>query len=167
MRYFAFGLSGSLAEDFVHRPQPLAAALAALMRSRIWDNPERKMQCFEGIRRAEWLDIRQRFLLARVVDTYVQLDEREEERFVAQLARAENKEVRHMVVTWEEALAESRAEGELQAAQGADLRAAERRFGPVPQAFEEKIRATQDLDRLYRILDQILEAESIDEIDLG
>lgn len=51
-------------------------------------------------------------------------------------------------------------------AQEADLRAAERRFGPLPQAFEEKIRATQDLDRLYEILDQLLEAESIDKIKL-
>ena len=135
-KYFAFGLSGSLAEEYVDRPQPLAAALAALMRSKQWDNARRKLHCFAGIGRAEGLDIRQRFLLARVVDTYVQLDEREQEHFAAELARSENEEVQEMVVTWEEALAERETKG----AQGADLRAAERRFGPLPKDFEEKIR---------------------------
>ena len=83
-----------------------------------------------------------------------------------------------MVVTWEEALAESRAEGksqgraegrslgQVEAAQEADLRAAERRFGALPQAFKDKISQTEDLDRRYQILDQILEAKSISEIDL-
>ena len=169
-RYLALGLSRSLAEDFVDRPQPLAAALAALMRSKVWDNVERKVRCLQAISQANDLDVRQRFLLARIVNTYVQLTADEEERFAVELKREGNEEVRKMVVTWEEALAESRAEGEAigraKAAQDADLRAAERRFGSLPTAFEDRIRATQDPERLYQILDQILEAESIEGIDL-
>lgn len=75
-----------------------------------------------------------------------------------------------MAITWDETLAEreakGRAEGEARAAQEADLRVAERRFGTLPSAFEERIRATQDVDRLYLILDQILEAKSIEDIKL-
>ncbi|MCP4656114.1 MAG: hypothetical protein GY856_11930, partial [bacterium] len=43
--YLAFGLSRSLAEQYVNRPQPLAAALAALMGSELWDRVEQKLQC--------------------------------------------------------------------------------------------------------------------------
>ena len=182
-RYLGLGLSQSLAEEFVDRPQPLAAALAALMRSRVWDKVERKVRCLRAISQADNLDMRARFLLARVVDTYVHLTGDEEKRFVAELNRQDNEEVRMMAVTWEETLVEreargraegearGRAEGEARgrtrAAQDADLRAAERRFGAVPRAFVDRIRATQDPERLYQILDQILEAKSIDDIELG
>ncbi len=170
-RYLALGLSQSLAEDYVDRPQPLAAALAALMRSKVWDRVEQKLRCLQAIGQAKDLGVDRRYILVKVVETYLRLDEAEEQRFKAEMEREVNKEVREMVVTWEEALAESRAEGETRgrarAAQDADLRVAERRFGPLPQAFEERIHAIRDLDRLYRILDRILEASSIDEIDLG
>lgn len=170
-RYLAFGLSQSLAEDFVDPGRPLAAALAALMRSRVWDKVERKMRCLGVISQSNDLDLRQRFLLARVVNTYVQLTVDEERRFVADLNREGNEEVRKMAITWDETLAEREARGEARgrtrAAQDADLRVAERRFGSLPSTFENRIRATQDVDRLNRILDQILEARSIDEIELG
>ena len=186
-RYLAFGLSQSLAEDFVDHRRPLAAALAALMRSEAWDGVERKMRCLRAIGQAEDLDLRQRFLLARVVNTYIQLTKDEEKRFAADLNQEVNEEVRNMAITWDETLAErealgeargraegearGRAEGEARgrahAAQDADLRVARRRFGALPPAFEEKIRATEDPDRLTQILDQILEAKSIDEVELG
>ncbi len=174
-RYLALGLSQSLAEDYVDRPQPLAAALAALMRSRIWDRVEQKLRCLQAIGRADHLDVDQRYILVRVVETYLRLDGIEEQRFKVEMEREVNKEVREMVVTWEEALAEREARGkatgrslgQVEAAQGADLRAAVRRFGPLPQAFEDRIHAIRDLERLYQILDQILEAESIGEIDLN
>ncbi len=181
-QYLAFGLSGSLAEEYVDRPQPLAAALAALMSSRVWDEAEKKMHCLEGIRRAEGLDVRQQFLLARVVDTYVELTEREQQRFVAELARAENKEVREMVVTWEEALAESRAEGEshgrvegraegraegeARAKQEDLLLVARHRLTSMPADFEDKIRGISDLERLNDLLERLIKTESIDDLDL-
>lgn len=68
-RYLALGLSQSLAEEYVDRPQPLAAALAALMRSEVWGRVERKIECLQAIRRPENLDRSQRFLLARIVNT--------------------------------------------------------------------------------------------------
>ncbi len=174
-RYLAFGLSRSLAEDYVDPRRPLTAALAALMRSEVWGQVELKMRCLRAIGDAKQLDQRQRFLLARVVNTYVQLTAEQEQRFVADLNREGNKEVRMMAITWNETLAEREAEGEARgraegaarAAQEADLRVAERRFGTLPAAFQDRIRATQDVDRLYQILDQILEAKSIDEIELG
>ncbi len=126
---------------------------------------EQKLHCLQAIGRAKHLDQNRRYILVKVVETYLKLNEIEERRFKAEMEREVNKEVREMVVTWEEALAESRAEGGTRAAQDADLRVAKRRFGPLPKAFEARIRETHDLDRLYRILDRILEASSIDEVD--
>ena len=163
---------------FRSRPQPLAAALAALMHSEIWDQLEKKLRCLQAISRAEGLGISQRYLLAKVVDTYVQLTAEDERRFAQAVASEANEEVRNMIVTWDEALADKeargRAEGEakgrvighIEAAQEAALRAARRRFGPLPRGFEEKIRAIEDLERLYEILDRTLEARSLAGIDL-
>jgi hypothetical protein len=192
--YLAFGLSGSLAEEFVDRPQPLAAALAALMRSKVWDRVEQKLRCLSAISRAEGLDLSRRYVLTRVVDTYLELSENESERFAAELEREANKEVRDMVVTWEEALAESRAEGltlgeargkaegltlgeargkaegeaqgRFDAARKAVVLLARRCHRDIPPAFEETIRAIDDLDRLYRILERVVDAPSIAELDL-
>ncbi len=170
LKYLAFGLSSSLAEEYVKRSQPLASALAALMGSRLWDQVEKKMRCFGGIGRAAGLNIRQRFLLARVVDTYIELDEREKERFAAELARSENKEVREMVVTWEEALAEREAEGRIEgqarAKQEDLLLVARHRFASLPPDFEEKLRGISDLDRLNDLLESLLKSESADDLDL-
>lgn len=174
-RYLAFGLSRSLAEDYVGRPQPLAAALAALMRSEVWDEVEKKLRCFDALSRARDLGSDRRFLLARVVETYVELDEEEQERFDAEMEREINKEVREMVVTWEEALAESRAEGRQEgqlegrvvATQDAILRLVTRRNGSLPAGCEEKLRAIEDLGRLDEILDQVARGKPIEEIDLG
>jgi hypothetical protein len=160
--YLAFGLSGSLAEEFVDRPQPLAAALAALMRSKVWDRVEKKLRCLSAISRAEGLDLSRRYVLTRVVDTYLELSENESERFAAELEREANKEVRDMVVTWEEALAESR----VGVARKAIVLLARKFHREVPPDFEETLRAIDDLDRLYRILERIGDAPSIAELDL-
>jgi hypothetical protein len=164
-RYLAFALSGCLAEDYVRRPQPLAAALAALMRSNVWDRVEHKLECLRAIHRPPDLDSSQRYVLARVVDTYIRLDLGEAEALAARLAEDRNKEIREMVVTWEEAIADSEARGQLKAAQEASVRAARHRFSSLPPELEARIRAIEDIDRLYGILDQILEAGSPDEIE--
>lgn len=170
-RYLAFGLSRSLAEDYLDRPQPLAAALAALMKSEKWDRVEHKLECLRAISRAKDLGIRKRYVLAKVVNTYLQLTEDEEHRFAEVVRREGGKEVQDMVVTWDEALAEREAIGEakgrLEAAQKAVLVSARRRFGSLAPEFEEQIRAIEDLDRLYAVLEQILEADAIGDVLLG
>jgi len=95
-----------------------------------------------------------------------------------------------MVVTWEEALAESRAEGEargeargealgeargeargktqgrLEAARKAIVLLARRCHRDVPADFEETLGAIDDLERLYRILEPIVDAPSMAQLDL-
>ena len=50
-------------------------------------------------------------MLAEIIRLHVDLDEEQQAKFDAALRAEENKEVREMVVTWEEHLAASKAEG--------------------------------------------------------
>lgn len=180
-RFLAFGLSRSLAEDYVERPQALAPALAALMRSEVWDNVEKKLHCLRAISQAD-LDEARRFLLAKVVETYVELDSQQQERFTAELGRQANKEVRNMVITWEETLAareakgeakgeargraEGEARGEAKATRENIVLFLTHRFGSVPSAVREGLDRIEDLDRLHEILEQSLRLESMEELNL-
>jgi hypothetical protein len=172
--YIAFGLSRCLAEEYVDRPQALAAALAALMRSSAWDKVEQKLHCLRAISRAK-VDEARRYVLANVVDTYVQLNPEEDERFAGALASEANKEVSDMEITWEGALAarekkgfdEGEAIGEAKATRKAIILALNRRLGPVPDEVIERLTSISDIQRLQSILEQAVSAGSIDEIDFA
>ncbi|MCP4662863.1 MAG: hypothetical protein GY856_46320 [bacterium] len=84
--YLAFGLSRSLAEEYVDRPQPLAPALAARMRSRLWDKAEKKLRCLLAVHRAE-LPLKREYVLARIVETQIDLKPEEEERLAGLVVR--------------------------------------------------------------------------------
>ena len=166
-RYVAFFLGQNRAEDFVDRPQPLAPALAALMRSD-WDPVRKKLRCLRAISRADVDDAR-RFLLAKVVDIYVELDEAEAERYAAEVAKEDNEEVREMVITWEETIAASEARGEargLEAMRNSILRVLDRRLGSVPSDLRQKLDGIGSVERLEEILDQALTVSSVEELGL-
>jgi hypothetical protein len=182
--YVAFGLSRSLAEDYVDRPQPLAAALAALMRSRLWDKVEQKLFCLEAVSRAR-LPLAQEYVLAKVVKSRIELSPEDERRF-EELVRERGEEVEAMAVTWEEALAEreaigeakglaegeakglaeGEAKGKLIATRQAITLLAKHCFRSLPAGFEEQLEATDDLGRLYEILEQVHEARTIEELSI-
>jgi len=114
-----------------------------------------------------WRTDARRFLLAKVVDLYVELDEAQTERFVAETRKDE--EVRKMVITWEETLAEREARGEargLEAMRNSILRVLQRRLALVPAFVREKLDAIRSVDRLEEILDQALTVSSVDELRL-
>ncbi len=171
--YLAFGLSGSRAEDWIDRPQPLAAALAALMRTKKWDKVEHKLRCLERISQAR-LDVRQGYVLGKIVDKYLSLSKNEQERFTAELARETHQEVRKMAVTWEEALeereargrAEGLSEGQIEAARKAILLMAGKFWSEVPARLAEQLETIQEPERLYEILERVPEVRSVEDLRL-
>ena len=164
--YFGFGLAGSLAEDYLDRPQPLAAALAALMRSEVWDNVERKLRCLKAVGRAE-VNEAQKFLLANVVETYLKLTAAGEARFAAEVRRDANKEVLDMVITWEDALAASRAEGLetglLQGEASVLKRLLRRRFATLPEWAETRLEHA-GREELESWAERVLEAKRLEDV---
>ena len=171
-RYVAFCVECNLAEKFVKLPQPLAAGLAALMPS-AWDPVEKKMRCLKAIQRADVDDAR-RYVLAKIVDLYVELNTAQVERFSAEVKKEGNEEVHDMVITWEDALADREAKGEAkgevkgktEAARDHILRILQRRLESVPAFVREKLDAIQNLERLEEILDQAIVVRSVDELVL-
>jgi hypothetical protein len=169
-----------LAEDYVDRPQPLAAALAALMRSRLWDKVEQKLFCLEAVGRAR-LPLEQEYVLAKVVESRIDLNPEEERRY-EELVRERGEEVQAMAVTWEEALAEREAIGEAKGLAEGEARGeakgkliatrqaitllAKHCFRSLPAGFEEKLEAIDDLGRLYEILEQVHEARTVEELSI-
>ena len=143
------------------------------MGSKTWDRVEQRLECLRALSRRSDLDLRESFLLGRVVQTYLQLEERDAERFNRELAESGNKEVREMVVTWDEAQAEreqqgmrqGRTEGKLQATREAILLlAGKRRDLAVPEDFAARLDAVEDLDRLHDALERLFDVRSIDEL---
>ncbi len=168
--YLAFGLSGSLAEDYVDRPQPVAAALAALMRSKVWDKVEQKLRCLRAISRSRLNDA-ESFLLGNVVETYLRLTPDEEERYRAEMQRSSNKEVQNMVITWKDALAAREAEGlEKGLEQGIHQgeasvlrRQLRRRFEDLPSWIDQRLeRASQQ--ELANWADRVLDAKRLEDV---
>ena len=131
---------------------------------------EKKLQCLEAVGRAD-VDAERRYLLANVVENYVELDEDEQKRFDAELQRGEHKEVKKMVQTWQEAVATWKAQGEasgrVEAAREAIVRLAKHHHGSVPPEFVASLETIDDTDRLYHILEQITEVRSLDQVDFG
>ncbi len=129
------------------------------------------------------------YTLGEVVKAAVQLDETETSRFDQELEKRE--EVKKMLLTWDEALAESkaqgmalgktegmalgktegeamgRAEGEIKQAREAVLLVVRHRWGSVPNDFAAKLESIIELARLHEIMEQVLDVQSLDEIDLN
>jgi hypothetical protein len=163
-RYLAFCLGQSRAKEFLDRPQPLAPGLAALMRSS-WDPVEKRLRCLKAIGHKD-VDEARRFLLAKVVDLYVELDEAQAARFAAEVAKEGNEEVREMVITWEETIADRVARGKIALARDHILRILKQRFESVPAFVRQKIEGIQSLERLEGILDQAIVVSSVDDLVL-
>jgi hypothetical protein len=174
-RYFALGLERSSAEEFLAKEQPLAWALAALMRSESLSRAEHKMACLRRIATARLDDLR-RFLLVNCVETYLQLEGRDAEELEALQARGNAEEVRAMRrMTWaeqikKEGLDEGKREGlEMGREQGARqtlLRLLGIRFGSISDEVRRQVEAIRSVERLNQIAEQILVARSLEEIGL-
>lgn len=182
-RYYIFCLAGCGAEDYLARPEPLAWALAALMRPKKGLSPaEHKAACLRRIFAAPEIDELRRFLLAHCVETYLELQGRDAEELEILWSRERNLEERAMFMTWSErleakGLEKGREQGlEKGREQGLEkgleqirqilLRQLSLRFGRIPESVRQRIHAIRSVERLTGIAEQVLVAGSLDEIDL-
>ena len=176
-RYHAFGLSRCQAEDYLSRPEPLAWALAALMRPGRLTRAELKMACLRRIAAAE-LTGKQRFLLVNFVETYLQLTGPQAAEFDRLRQQAENQEVVAVRMTWaeqmeaeghkkglEEGRNEGRAEG-IEALRDVVLLQLEQRFGRVPKTTKQRLKEISALEPLTHLAKRVVVASSLDELGL-
>jgi predicted transposase YdaD len=177
--YHSLSLKKSRAEDFLAKPQPLAWALAALMRAETLSRAEHKLACLQRIAAAP-LDELHRFLLVNCVETYLQLEGRDAEELEALQAGGNAEEVQAMRrMTWAEQLVEQGLEqgreqgleqglekGREQGFRQALLRQLGARFGPLSDDVRRRVEAIRSTERLNQIAEQILVAHSLEEMGL-
>lgn len=172
--YYSFGLARCRAEEYLAKNQPLAWALAALMRRGSMSRAEHKMACLRRIATAR-LDELHSFLLVNCVETYLQCEGRDAEELAALQARDNAKEVRAMRLTWADKLrneglemgrAQGRAQGREQGAQETLLRQLGVRFGPLSDDVKQRVKGIRSAERLQEIAEKVLVAHSLEEMGL-
>lgn len=169
-RFRVLSVSGCRAEEYLDRPEPLAWALAALMRPGRWSRAEHRMACFRRIADADLPDL-QRFLLVNYVETYLQLSGRDAAEYERLAQRPENREVRAMEMTWADRMIQKgRLEGRAEAVEnlrGVVLHLLEQRFGPLPARVRRRVERLRTLRSLRGIAEQVLVASSLHDLGLS
>jgi hypothetical protein len=158
-RYYSFGLAGCKAEDYLGRPEPLAWALASLMRPERLSRAALKLACLRRIFSAPGTDL-ERFLLANCVETYVQLLPEEETELAMLQSQEPDRQEAAMFLTWAEKM-------ELKGMRQVVCRLLAQRFGPLSEEVSRKLEAISSFRKLERLADKILVAKSLDEMGLG
>jgi hypothetical protein len=179
-RYRVLGLSGGPAQVWLSRPEPIAWALAALMRPGSWSRAELKLECLRRIARSGVAGLRKQ-ILVDWVETYVQLSEQDALELRRLLDLEGNEEIKAMELTWlgkaearglEKGLEKGLAQGSETATRQAVermrrvvLRLIEQRFEKVPAKVRKRIDAIDGIEPLATLAERVMVAPSI--ADLG
>lgn len=169
--YTAFSLSGCRAEEYLDRPEPLAWGLASLMRPAALSRAQLKAECHRRILRAA-LDPHPKGVLVNCVQTYLQLDDEGRSEYEALCALDAYREVQKMELTWadqmrEEGRVQGVQRGRLEGARQVLLQLLAQRFAPLPERVRRQVEKIDSLDRLTQLSEQILTAQSLQEMGLG
>jgi hypothetical protein len=91
--------------DFLQHQNPIAAALMAKMKIAKKDRPKVKVECLRLLANLQ-LDLARNFLISGFVDTYLRLNQKEEQVFQAEIAKigtvAEQEKVMKLTTSWME-----------------------------------------------------------------
>jgi hypothetical protein len=158
--YYSLGLSGVSADEYVELPQPLAWALAALMKTpETWSPAEHQLACLEPIVRSHEIDEATRYLLLNCVETYLELDENDWKEFNMLVEDRKFPRLEDIKMTWGDRKV---LEGRRQTV----LEQLESRFGVLPAATRSSIQALTTEDELRDLARKVLDARSLEELGL-
>lgn len=168
-QYVAFGLSGCDAGTYLKKSEPLAWALAALMKPGKLGRSELKAACLRRIREAR-LTVQGRALLVECVATYLELTPEEVSEYAISGTGGGNRTMRVADMSFEqlyraEARKRARREGREEVARKMLLRLLARKFGRVPASVQRGIEEIESVERLIRLAERVLTARSLE--DLG
>ncbi|MDQ3813287.1 MAG: hypothetical protein M3347_04980 [Armatimonadota bacterium] len=165
--YQRIGAPDLAAEEYLQTANPLAYGLAALMRPGERHAAEIKANCLLQIARA-LIDEARKVLLANCVETYLRLDEGEQQLFERLVQQPDYEEVTEMQSVYE-IKGEERgiAIGEVRGKRDAVLVLLRERFGDLPEPVEAHVHALQDESELDELLRAALRAPSLDALGLN
>ena len=180
-QYLAFGLGGCVATDYLERTEPLAWALAAVMRSGSLSKAEHKLACLSRIA-AACLDKGRELILVNFVEEYLPLTAAQAEEYKILSTRNLSREEKAMWMPWSERMKEEgrkegillgrqegqekgRAQGERDGMRKLLLHMLDQRFGPLSAEVRGQIEAINSTRRLTSLASKVLKARSLG--DLG
>ncbi len=177
-RYWRIGLPKLDGARYVGLRNPVAPALAALMKPGSPARARWKLECMTALGRIR-VDEARRRLLVDCIETYVTLNAREERQFDRLVRLRGNREVRRMRKTWSEQLmerGEARGEargrklgqqlGELRAKRETLLALMRAKYGPLPSRTSKAVAAIESRRRLDTLLRRVLSARTLEEMGL-
>ena len=181
-RYWRIGLPKLDGASYVGLANPLAPALAALMKPGSPARARWKLECMAALRRIR-VDEARRRLLVDCIETYLTLNAREETEFDRLVHERKNKEVRQMRKTWSEQLMErgeargrkigqklgqklGQQVGELRAKRETLLALMRAKYGPLPGRVTKEVAAIENRRRLDTLLRRVLTAHTLEEMGL-
>ncbi|MCP4656414.1 MAG: hypothetical protein GY856_13455 [bacterium] len=174
--YHCLGLSRASPEEILNRREPLAWALASLIRPRSRrKRAELRLACLRRIATARELDEERRFMLYDCVQTYIELEPEVRREYEALLAEHGNREVREMIMTWSEKVeARAHAAGirserqtNLQKLRDRVSRRLNERFGVLSSSVGDRIAQISSPDELMDLLERAVAANSLDDLGLA
>ncbi len=169
-RYHSVALARLPAEEYVGA-SPLGAALSALMGpEKTRDRARLQLSMLERVVGSE-LDEALKYLLVNVIKTYFVLSGEEAERYRRLVSRKEYRAVQEVELTWADKLMEKgreegREAGVLDGKRETLLRLLAAKFGDLPREIAAKAE-TMSAAELDSVLDRILTATTLDELELG
>ena len=162
-QFLAFGVGGCRAEDYLARPEPLAWALAALMRPERLRPAEHKLACLRRLASADLNDV-ERFILLNCVETYLDLAPEDASELARLQSMEGNQEVAEMEMTWADKIEargfeKGRRQGEAQMLLGQ----LEARFGSLPAPTRERVEGAES-ETLLRWSKRLFSARRLEEV---
>ena len=181
LQYYVLGLSQAPAADYLARAEPLAWALAALMRpARGQSRSELGLACLGRIAAARGLSDQQSLLLFKCVFMYIRLEPQEAREFDKILAELQDDEVRAMKMSmaewWQKeglekglarGLEKGREEGRAEGIRELVLRLLGQRFGSLSAEARRRVSSMASAEELSRLAERVYQAESLEELGLA
>jgi hypothetical protein len=170
--YLSFGLSPSNAQEFLKKPGALTAALSVHMKRGKLSKAQLKIECLTKIAKAK-LDEAKEFLAFNFVQTYLPLEQPEQDEYTKLLGKTPSQEAKKMELTWadqvqkkayKEGKAEGKAEGKVEGKIETLLKILELRKLTISKTQQGTIRACADVAQLDLWLEKALTATSLEQI---
>ena len=162
-RYESVRLERMNAEEYLRQGGPVGAALAALMdRSSSGDIEQLRASMIQRVVTSE-LDEARQFLLVNIIETYCELSDEQNQRYLRLLSREEYRKVQDVELTWMDKLL---LKGELKGRRETLLRQMTQKFGPLSDGVKKRVEAYESVDELDACLERILTATSLEEMGL-
>jgi len=145
----------------------VGAALAALMdRSSSGDIEQLRASMIQRVVTSK-LDEAREFLLVNIIETYCELSDEQNERYLRLLSREEYRKVQDLELTWaDKLLREGEEKGMLNGKRDTLVRQLTQKFGPLPEPVTARVEAYESVDELDACLERILTANSLEEMGL-